>query len=435
MMRGALIVLFVSRTAFAADAPGTIKPLSDAPPLVDAASGETFSQISPSEAVSFALTGPRKFQVDFRVNIKRKGAPRPVNLEIFAGGSLLTQLRINARPSHTAAWRAVNEFKPSESAEFFLTLEAGSQVVVFHIDEGATLGAAVNIVDANHAKRAFARDAPVLSVPVEAAPTVGTTVAPTAAPTPPPPPKTEPAKIEATAAPHIAAKPEPAHEPIAKPVEVREQEAPPPELPARRLSLVVGGGIAAQSELGAFDSQSAAQVVAGLALQLPLHLFASLDYELRYGTIVVPLVGAAAETTHEIRHELGVAFGWAPVLIQRGDVTLSLPFSASYQLLVFSNAVAPAVAGLLGPDAGLRLNRGWLTADASVGYGFRIHDSTSPADANGGIDGRLRWQAEALGQVSPLLAVFVSYQGESLVRAQSTRIANAMLAGVVLSLF
>lgn len=435
-----VVMLPLVARADKADPPGSSKLISDSPFLVDTQSGDTFSQISATDPVSFALTGPGKFQVDFRVNLKRKGSAKPVNLEIFAGGSLLTQLRINSRAARGGSWRKVTEFKPSESAGFYLSLDAGSQIVIFRIDEGATLGAAVNIVEASASQHPLAADAPVLQVPVDASP-AGTTPSDSTTPVA----KTEPAKTEPTRNDTAVAKTEPArtestHEMRAKPAtaEVHAKTAPPPVAPVEEnkshaVSLVVGGGFAVHSELNAFDSAGAAQAIAGVAIQLPMRLFLSLDYELRYGTVIIPVVGAGAESTPEIRHELSLAFGWAPVLAQSGDLTLSLPFSASYQLLIFSNQVAPAIAGLIGPDLGLRLSKAWFTVDASVGYGFRIHDSTPSADASGGINGRLRWQAEALGQVSGVLGVFVSYQGESLVRAQSTRIANAMLAGVTIS--
>ena len=430
--------LSLSTAAFAdkADPPGTSKLISDSPFLVEAQSGDTFSQISATDPVSYALTGPGKFQVDFRVNLKRKGAAKPVNLEIFAGGSLLTQLRINSRPARGASWRKVSDFKPSESAGFYLNLEAGSQIVIFRIDEGATLGAAVNIVETSQAKHPLASDAPVLPVPVDASP--GATADAGAS-------KSEASKTETVLkskadTPVTKTETTKSDEIKAKPAEVRVAAEPvsaettaASETKAHAVSIVAGGGFAVHSEVNAFDSAGAAQLIAGVAVQLPRRLFVSLDYELRYGTILVPVVGATAESTPEIRHELSLAFGWAPVLMQSGELTLSLPFSASYQLLVFSNQVAPAVAGLIGPDAGLRLSKGWFTVDASVGYGFRIHDSTPPSSASGSINGRLRWQAEALGQVSKMFGVFVSYQGESLVREQSSRIANAMLAGITIS--
>ncbi len=437
-----LALLFPLSALAAGDPPGTAKLISNATFLNEQATGDSFAQISTQDPVIFTLTGPGKFQVDFRVNVKKKGgALKPVNLEIFAGDSILTQLRINARAGRGGAWRNEKDIKPSEPASFILQLAAGTQNVMFRIDESAVNGAAVNVVEAGQARKQLPADTPVLEVPVIAAaetppntatatPTTTTPAIPqhndtstkTATNTPANPPRkdtTTPVKPDKPAE-HVETKPE---------VPPDSGEAPKP----RVLTFMLGGGVGVQNEVNAFGSSGLGAGLIALGINLPAHLFIAAEYQFRYGSISVPVTGSANTETPELRHEIDIAFGWAPALVEHGDFSLTLPLGLSYQALVFSNAIAPSLAGLIGLDVGLRLNKGWFTGGASIGYGQRIHDSTPLAALSGPINGRLRWQGDLVVHASPVVGAFVSYQGESIARGQTSRIANAMLAGITLS--
>lgn len=104
--------------------PGTVTAESEAAPLALAASGDAYVRLDDAKPARFTLTGPAKFQVDFRLVFLGEERPTVV-LSMFADGKPVQSYRVPSR-SGGGDWKD-SMMKASLGTGFYVELPEGEQ--------------------------------------------------------------------------------------------------------------------------------------------------------------------------------------------------------------------------------------------------------------------------------------------------------------------
>jgi len=430
------------RVDAADDPPGTIKLLSQSSFLIDQANGDAYIMSTSDNPAWFMFVGPMKVQVDFRVNIpkKGKGGPKSVILDIVANGKSVNKVRITANAGKAQWKKSGAPFKPSQPAEFMLDLGEGMSEIEFRVDGAGKFGAAMFVVNSAEATRPIGSDAPTIKIaaPAQAqqASQPETTAETTKTSLPslaPPLPETE--QIGTVRKEKQIKGTDDSDRPA---LHTEEEEKPATRIreAGKRnvLGLYAAGGAAMQEEPGAFGPAGAADVLVGVNVHLPVQLLAQLQYDGRFAAIAVPLTTETAPiSTAEIRHAGQVGFGYNPVVWARGLWRLDVHALAQYRLAVHSNQLASAIWGAVGGQAGLTIARGNVALNAHGGYAQAIHDTTPDTVSTGRIFGRAFWQLGLSAEILPPLSFFAAYRGEVMFRTESWRQSHGIVMGLAVS--
>lgn len=159
-----------------------VQVLSPSASLSDGTTGDSYVRFSTGDPAKLTLTGPGRFQGDFRVNLATDKPPSPADsaiVTILSSGKAVGSFRIQPKVSE-ATWKGEAALRPSLSAGFYLDVEAGPQPYEFRVT-GAPAGAALHIVAASGARKALAANSLVFparapattmaaAAPAEAAP-------------------------------------------------------------------------------------------------------------------------------------------------------------------------------------------------------------------------------------------------------------------------
>lgn len=158
--------------------PGTVAAESEAAPLTLAASGDAYVRLDDAKPARFTLTGPAKFQVDFRLVFL--GDERPtVVLSLFAEGKPVQSYRVPSR-SGGGDWKD-SMMKASLGTGFYVDVPEGEQTWELRTKGTAPSGAAVYVVNAPLSKKPLASTAPVLRTAPAAVAIASATVTPSPA--------------------------------------------------------------------------------------------------------------------------------------------------------------------------------------------------------------------------------------------------------------
>ena len=133
--------------------------------LIETATGDAFTRVDDAKPARFRLTGPAKFQVDFRQSLKAEERPTVV-LSIFAEGKPVQSYRVPAKAGG-GDWK--NGLKASQATGFLLEVPAGAQVWEFRVKGATEHGGAILLVAADKARKPLAATSPVLKASVAVA--------------------------------------------------------------------------------------------------------------------------------------------------------------------------------------------------------------------------------------------------------------------------